>query len=444
MKWLILLALVASCGKHTEPKAVDLHDSDGDQIQNYEESEFDKYVANVESLKEVRGVLKVYTDKQREFKFSNKYDLKTRTLNIITGNENQLRPEEYFSEWSKIKIESSEIEFKQAQYDVKLSFDTGSDTPDHVILINGNERTKLADWSQNMTLQLSATTLIDLIKGKAELAMVKKFEHSLAPGQDSNKTIKEKTYRVFYDDGASTKVYYVSKDLSFNDFLAKMKVDISVVIDEDYLFFSRGMDEKLWFSREMHNGDKVVVKNSVDVLRETFLKRFTYNKTTIERLNGKSNNSLNFQNKEGAKIYVRFKSFYKTNRTFAETQEVRGGGGGGREGNANGRCTIHRRLVKNDQVQMLNIEDLAQEIMTPDSLVQERVEMRSDDTGTYWDMKLDATDLNSTLMFKPLPTNSYVITGVVRSSCDSTGGTQSTNPEGKLSLEVESYVEKID
>ncbi len=59
MKWLILLALVASCGKHTQPKALDLHDSDGDQIQNFEESDFDKYVANVESLSEVKGVLRV-------------------------------------------------------------------------------------------------------------------------------------------------------------------------------------------------------------------------------------------------------------------------------------------------------------------------------------------------------------------------------------------------
>lgn len=444
MKWFILLALITACGKHTEPKALDLHDSDGDQIQNYEESEFDKYVANVESLKEVKGVLRVYTDKQREFVFSNNYDLKTRTLEMITGNENQLRLEEYFSEWSKIKIEGPEIEFKKAQYEVNLAFDTGSDKPDHLILINGNEKTRLADWSQNMTLKLSATTLVDLINGKAELALVKKFEHSLAPGQDSNKTIREKTYRVFYDDGSMAKVYYVSKDLNFDDFLAKMKVDIGVIIDEDYLFFSsHDVGDKSWFIRKMQNGDKVVVKNSINVLRETFLKRFSYKKTTIGRLNGKSIGGLNLQNKEGAKVYLRLKSFYKTNKTFVETQEVRGGGGGGREGNAGGRCTIHRRLVKTDEVQMLDIEDLAQEIMTPESLTQERVEMRSDDTGTYWEMKLDTANPNSSLMFKSLPANSYVITGEFRSSCDYTGGMQSTNPEGKLSLEVESYVEKI-
>lgn len=445
MKWLILLALVASCGKHTEPRALDLHDSDGDQIQNYEETEFDKYVANVESLKAVRGVLRVYTDKERELSFSNKYDLETHTLDKITGNENQMRPEEYFSEWSKLKYEGPELEFLKTQYDVTLEFETVSDTPDYVFILTGKEKTELVTWTPVMTMRLSGKTLKDLTNGTAEIVMVKKFKHSLAPGQDSNKTIKEKTYRVYYNDGSSSKVYYVSKDLGFNDFLAMMKVNSAQAVDEDLLFFAtQATNAKTWFVREMLNGDKVVVKNTIQELREKFLKRFTYTKTTLGRINGKSNGVLNLQNKEGAKVYLRLRSFFKTNRTFVESQEVRGGGGGGREGNANGRCTIHRRQIKTDVAQSLTFEEFAHEIMTPESFVQERVEVDSDDKGTYWEMKLDSLNLNSTLMFRPLPANSYVITGEIRSSCDFTGSMQNTNPEGKLSLEVESYVEKIE
>lgn len=37
MKWFILIILFA-CGKHDEPKQLDLRDSDGDQVLNYQES----------------------------------------------------------------------------------------------------------------------------------------------------------------------------------------------------------------------------------------------------------------------------------------------------------------------------------------------------------------------------------------------------------------------
>lgn len=445
MKWLILLALVASCGKHTQPKAVDLHDSDGDQIHNYEESDFDKYVANFESLSEVKGVLRVFTDKQRELSFSNKYDLEKRTMEMITGNEKQLRPEEYFSEWSKIKFQDNNIEFLQSQYVVTLDFETGSDKPDEVVLISGNKRTLLAPWSPQIELKLSGQTLKDLQKGNAEIAMVKKFERSMSPGQDSNKTIKEKTYRVYYNEGSSSKVYYVSKDLNFEDFLGLKKVHLAVGINEDLIFFeSQTTSGETWFYREMENGDKVVVKSNRNELREIFLKRFEYKKTTIGRENGISKGVLNLQNKKEAKIYLRVRSFYKTKRTFVETTEVRGGGGGGREGNAAGRCKIHRRLIENESVEYLNLENFAFEIMTPETFVQDRVEVTSDDLGTYWDMKVDARNPNSALKFKSLPANSYLATGEISSSCDYMGSMQKTNPEGKLSLEVESYVEKIE
>ena len=445
MKWLILLALVASCGKQTEPRALDLHDSDGDQIQNYEESEFDKYVANFESLKEVKGVLKVFTDKQNDLSFSNQFDTGTRSLDMITGNENQLQVDEYFSEWSMIEFKKTDISFTKAQYIVNLEFQSGSDTPHQVILINGNTRANLGVWSKSMELKLSGETLQNLINGTSHLALVKKFERSLAPGQDSNKTIKEKTYRVLYNNDSSSKVFYVSKELSFDRFLEMMKVESATVIDEDMLFFnSQDTSGLKWYVREMLNGDKVIVKMKFDNLRHRFLQRFNYSRTIIGRENGKTNGKINFQNKQGAKVYLNLKSFYKTHRTFVETQEIRGGGGGGREGNAAGRCTIHRRLVKSDEAQMLNIEELANEIMTPETFIQERVEIKSNDSGTYWQMKLDTTNPNSLFMFKALPTSSYVSTGEIRSSCDFTGRMQDTNLEGKLSLEVESYVEKID
>jgi hypothetical protein len=446
MKWILLLATITACGKYTEPEKLDLHDSDGDQIQNYNESEFDKHIANFDSLGEVKGVIKFYNGKTHEISFSNNYDLKNRTIEMITGNEKQLRTEEYFTEWSKLQIEKVDVNYLQTHYEVSLEFESGSDKPDQIILTRGKEKTVLGDWMPLMKLTLSAKTLKDLFNGDSELVMIKKFRPSLSPTQEMYDAIREKTYRVFFNDGKSSKIYYVSKDLKFENFIDMKNIINGSVIDEDSLFFSsREVSETRWFLREFPSGDKVVVKNDINFLRERFLKRFDYQKSNIGRLNGTTFGSLKLQNKEGAKVYLRIKSFLKTKRTFVESREVRGsGGGGGREGSANGRCSIHRRLVQSENVEKLQIEDLAQEIISSERFVQTRLQVFSDDMGVFWELKLDPLDLNSSLMFKPLPQTTFTITGGIYNTCDDTIASQSTNQEGKLNLEIESYVEKID
>lgn len=95
MKWLILLALVSACGKHQEPKALDYRDSDGDQIQNYQETELDKYVANFESLGSISGVLRFNAEKTIELTFNNEHDLNTKTLDLMTANAERVKLEDY-------------------------------------------------------------------------------------------------------------------------------------------------------------------------------------------------------------------------------------------------------------------------------------------------------------------------------------------------------------
>lgn len=446
MKWLILLTLITACGKHSEPAALDLRDSDGDQIQNHQEkSELNKYVANFKSLTEVKGVIRFFADKPVEIEFSNAHDLNAYTLNMITGNENQLRSEEYFSEWSKISLaEMPVLNFSQNQVQVKLEFVSGSDSPNEVLLVNGKSIMKLGSWKQQMNLTFSAQDLKDLTSGEAEIVLVKKFENKMAEDQDANETIKEKTYRVYFNDGSESKIYYVSKDLEYDRFLEMMKIDVDRDIDDDLLFFhGERWTDKRWYDRELKNGDKVLVRQSLSSLREVFLKRFTIKTTTIGRVNGQSSNSLSFMNKENAKVYLKIKSFYKTVRTFVESREVRGGGGGGRDGNGGGRCTIHRRNVSGEEKRYLPQRILGEELGT-DLFNESFIDSRNDEKGNeFWQMKLEAPTPNFELKFKSYAAKTYVLTGEIESSCDYTGNKQNTHPEGKLSLEVESYVEKI-
>lgn len=444
MKWLILLALIASCGKHSEPAAVDLKDSDGDQVQNYKETELDKYVANFEKLGEVKGTIKFLNEKSVELEFSNLHDLSAQTVKMITGNENQLKPEQYFSDWSKGSLaKNEEMNFSQLKYQVKLEFVTGSDEPNEVLLVNGKTVLKLGVWQKMMTLTMTAQDLKDLMAGRAELVFVKNFEAKMAKDQDARKTIEEKTYRVYYNDGLSSQVYYVSKELEYDRFLELKNITSHHDIDEDFLFFNYEETEARWFNREFKNGDKVIVKQPFSQLRKEFLKRFTITTKTIGRVNGQASEGINFLNTENAKIYLKIKSFTQTVRTFVESREVRGGGGGGREGNSGGRCSITRRGVKAEDKKYLNQSVLEAELgsdLFNETLIYESSDERGND---FWQMKLEAPTPNFTLKFKSYASNTYVQTGEIGNSCGFGGAPQWLHPEGKLSLELESYVEKI-
>lgn len=445
MKWLILLALIVSCGKYSEPPAVDLKDSDGDQVQNYKESELGKYVANFERLTEVKGTVRFVNDKPFEISFSNTHDLNSHTVKMITGNEDQLKPEQYFSEWSKLSLEKNvEINFSQPQYQVKLEFVSGSAKPDEVLLVNAKSVLKLGPWKELMTLTVAGQDLKELIAGRAELVLVKNFHAKMAKDQDARKTIQEKTYRVYYNDGVQSQIYYVSNELEYDRFLELMKIDLVQDISEDFLFFNSQEDkEEKWYDREMKNGDKVIVKKSLSLLRAEFLKRFTIKTKTIGRVNGQAMEGLNFGNKENAKVYLRIKSFSKTVKTFTETDEGRGGGGGGKDGNSGGRCNIHRRIVKSEETKILPLRALEEELGT-EMFSENFLNEARDEKGDYfWQMKLDTPAPNYTLKFKSHAANTYVLTGEIKSTCDYVGSTQNTHPEGKLSLELESYVEKI-
>lgn len=444
MKWLILLTLISACGKHTQPKADDIRDSDGDHIQNYMESDFDKYVANIEELKEVKGVIRFTSDINREFSFSNSYDRLSRSIDMITGNEKQISYEEYFSEWSKTELNNpTRLNLNQEMYNVTIEFADGSDEPNEVLLLKNNIHLRLGNWSKAMKVRLTSQDLASLVAGESKLVMVKKFKPSLKDARDSNLTIKEKTYRVYVNDGNDTQVYYVSKDLEFEKFLAQLKIEQTVSINEDYLFFgSNETNETKWFSRELSNGEKVAVKSNFSELRKVFLKRFDYQKKIIGRNNGKTLDSIFLQNKEGSKVYLRVNSLSKTFRTFSESSQTRGLGGGGREGNAEGRCTYYTRRISSETVHPLNLEEMIKEIST-ESFNPAHVETFENDNGTYWEMKLDTLNPNSILSFNSLSSQGYHVVGEYRSSCGSVTSRTMMHTEGKLSIEVESYVEKI-
>jgi hypothetical protein len=90
MKTLLLLLLLAACGKNEMPPENDMNDSDGDSIPNYREAEMDKYISKVFPLQEVETEIEFQTGSTKltshKFMISNKIDLQKYSVDLLVRN----------------------------------------------------------------------------------------------------------------------------------------------------------------------------------------------------------------------------------------------------------------------------------------------------------------------------------------------------------------------
>jgi hypothetical protein len=454
MKWLILLALI-SCGKHDEPKTMDLRDSDGDQVLNYAEEDLDKYVANYESLENIKGVLRFTLNEIIEIPVSNNVDLGKEALDLLAKNEKRVPNRDHFSEWSNLRLNTDKkfAEPKRALYVVSLQFENGSGIADELILKSQDTVLNLGKWSTDMSLQISGENLRKILCGEARLALRKRPKKSEIFNEDQSTSIKEKTYRVYVNDGKKSKILYVSKDLPFLDLQKMLRVSAHSMTNEDEIFFNSHLPEETrWFAREFENGQKVLAYVSRKELRQHFLNNYQYQKVIITRENGIPKTSLKFNNVRDAKVFLRINSIIQTQRTFEETKQIKryGHGGGGYEGTGLEvyECTHYMRSVKSETSAKPSLDTVFENVDSAffegeeifERLLQDRV---------FWEMKLNVLPENSELILLPRLALTYVVTGEYKNSCPDSITTRNrnasfkTNTEGKLSFEVESFVEKL-
>lgn len=452
MKWLILLALIAGCGKHKEPKALDYKDNDGDQVLNYEESEFDKYIANYESIGSVKGSILFKLNEKVELKLTNGDDLESRILGTMVSNEKRIHKEEHFSEWAKLKVEQPVQlpKLNQVDYEVLVQFEKDSGDPHQVHFESKKYSYVVGEWKQNMKFRLTAENLTSLANGNAHFVLRKNSKRSPLFGMDSEESIKNKTYRLLFDDGKKTVIYYVSKELNFKGVQKILGVSARTIENEDEFFFnSKKLAEAEWIGREFANGDKVLLLADFEKLRTRFFQNYTYQKTILSRVNGISKKKMEFANRNMANVYMRIRpleqilyvfEFQKVKRTYGE-------GGGGREGGASVKqtCTHHYRVIKQEQksIPQLNVLLESNDFILNDKHAAGALE-QEDERGNYFELKFISLPDNSFMKLNETPAENKVLIGEISPRCgESTGASQEIDAEGKLSFEVESFVEKI-
>jgi hypothetical protein len=450
MKWLILMTLL-SCGKHEAPTYLDLRDSDGDQVQNFQEYGMDKYIADIRSFGVVEGTLKYSDVNLRETSFTNRNDLKSEIMKLAVG-DTSTNHEKHFSEWSILKLDLSNklSETSSEVNTVHLHFTNVEIEPDELLLLKGNSRIKLGRWAAYMRVELSKDQFNELMKGKSSLWLKKNVPKKIAHSPNSiNETVVQKTSRLYINDGTDARVLYISKDLDSETLLNHFDITSSTLITDELLFFNSHIQTApKWFHRDYENGDKVVVYGTLDNLRSYFYNKFEKSTLNLMRENGHPINSLVISNPSKAPVYLRVRPS-QVMRTFKEHSESKthrvGSALHGSDDSWN--CNYLKRAIQSEYSILPRVEEFMQYLNMNLNDV-EIIEQR-DERGIFWEVKLLNILDNANFSLPTKSPDSFTTTGQYSVKCDrgmpahANSAAYSTNVEGKLSFEIESFVEKI-
>lgn len=447
MKWLILV-LIVSCGQKNPP-AKDVGDSDGDQILNYQEEtgELGKFTANIKPFAEVKATLSFRQGtKMVSLELSNESNLHRISFNLLTKRADLIKMEDHFSEWSRLRILATDAvnDFPEKAYDMTLRFHTTTETPDHLDLGD----VTLGKFMPVMKFHLSGGEMSDLTRGKIALSL--KRAGMKIPYSESS-TIRQRTYRVFWNEGKITQVFYVSHELPFERFLKLKNIIQARIIDE-----KQGLgwtdENKDWWIRDLGEKDKVIVKASEKDISLEMERNFLKDTQIVKRSNGRSMKTVSISKIPEARLFLKLRGT-KELFNFSETTRRSRRGGGHQEGqmsclhwirniNSNGETALtSEEILSNLQVQTENKSFSSDELK---SMAYEAL----DEAGPYLEVLFDSADQHFNMTMPNRPASTYTRTGEYQWECEAiprrTGGGVETNNEGHFTTRIDTYVEKLE
>jgi len=446
---IIILLILISCGKHEEPKYVDIKDKDGDQLLNHEEESIQKYIAHIDELKKVSGVLSFIEKEQQEILVSNEFSIKDKILNDMTVDERFLPNESHLLDGEKLKIQTKKfILLTKPFYQMELHFSHDSDSVNELILKTNEGEMILGKWEEEMSFQLSKENLSGILNGEFFLILRKNLT------SDKIQSIKKKTYKLHLISKKQTKIMYISKELETEAIKHSLGIYETSPYVEQHLLLNKDLSESpQWFIKELKNGDKFLVNISPKELSEKLKIHFVQKKHHLLRLNGQSASHVQLSNPKNSKVYLKILSADQTFRTFKEIQrniKHGHGGGGGAHGNGPERftCTHFMRVIENETQQIPTIDYLIKNINEVELIENMTIFQGSHHSGNEWILNFVKTPENMSFSLNQLKTDSYVLTGEYHNSCSFLPNREResstfSNLEGKLSIEIESFVEKI-
>ncbi len=455
MKHLLLLIILSACN-HEMPAKKNLADTDGDQIRDeYESSESQRYIADVTPLGKIKMELTFQQGRQAiespAIQLENFNSLDEYILKLMVKNVKTLPMNDYFFEFSEMKVTSGEYpkEINQERVGIRLKLIETDQTVQVGYFEEGNHKS-MGDIHKVRDFILPKSEVDNLISGKAYLTIssnIKKPFYEMTQHQ----TIKEKTYRVYFRDEEGTKVYYVANELNFKDFLKVLNINEYQMIDEvSLLTTTYDLQESSWWVRNLNATDKVVVKENLKNLSDEYLLGFEQDKIKMVRKNGVTNRTLDFSKDMNARALLKIRSLKTINEFSTRTAKEYYINGRRSEGEM---CTSvnHYRSIKDVFETTYSEDDFKNDFqLIADNNLVNNFELKpsEDEKGFFWELTVPEGISNFKLILNNLPESDYLRLGNFKSSCFSfqngpKPGKVLVTPEAELSLEIETYLEKI-
>lgn len=457
MKYLLMLLLLASCGKHEEPASQDLGDTDGDHIINkFETSDFEKNVADITPFGQIEAELRfqqgmVQVEKSN-IVLENRTNLSAYTKSLMVNNISGLTMDDYFSEQAILRLKDGQIQaaIKEKTIPVIIVF-KNFNQPKTLTLITKDKKINLGSFKSTAAITLDKDQLESILKGDSFFSLSRDTQKQFFINSQEE-DIKEKTYRVFMDNGSEVKVYYVAKEYPFLKFLEHFKIASFQQIEEaNLLTTAHATTLPAWWVRSLNSRDKIVIYENLKNLADHYFSGFKKEKHTVQRVNGQTQANLILEKPVAAKALIKIRP-NQINSNFNESSKnERYRRGRPSESGDTWNCNNYFRTEVNTTPAAVSEQDIrhALDVRIDGQLFEYYpLEIGEDELGTFWEIAIPTGVRKLEMSLKNLPASAYFQTGLFYSKCDGRYPAPQIvqnlrTIEKQLDLNIEAFIENI-
>lgn len=452
MKYLLLFLVLSACGKHQQPIGQDLRDSDGDSIRN--NIDRDKFMANIVTIDEIHATLEFQTGqnilKTHSYKLSNETDLESQSKDLLVKNALSLNDHIFFSEFSKMSFKSSSQQLANldSRLRITLHFSKTKNQPKSIFLVTPKSKIRLSEWAEKVEFSLTQDDLNSLIAGKYFL-WLSHTDNSSSLEED----IKNKSYRIFYNKGSQTQVFYISKELSIPQILNSLGISKYKNIEEENLLTTTIKPEvSEWWVRILNTNDIVIVHANSRELSDHYFTTLEHRTEVVSRLNGFSSADFSLNKNINARILLKIRAIRKA-ANFEESIVDNRRRVGGIDNTDKWGCVTHVRSRTPEFSTDFTNEDFQRAFLLNGNYSQQQTEpleirYLEDEMGPFWEIEILNTDffvLSLSNISKALykPTGAFKSEKCIGDSKNRVYNNNLQTYERSLVLNIEAFVEII-
>ncbi len=448
MKYLVIIILLASCGKKTPQQYIDMRDTDGDQIVNALDE--DPYIADIDPVEKLNGTISIsLSGEKKQFEvisFTNEKDLDAQTEKLLTQGQMTEKIEDYFTEWNQLRFSNinQKLYLNQSHFDLRITFSSEANLPSIIVFKSENEE-KSYSAKRSTVLNLSQAEILSLAQGKSQIWIRSNNSRKGWQGA-TEESIKEKTYRIFLKEKSESKILYVSTEVDIQDFLIKKNIYQATDLNSIYIPFEEESLTKRWWIKQIGKGDFILAHLSLKEVQQMFKRQFRFqDKISASRENGKSKKTISLSKPFMSTLYFKLSASKSMRTFFNHSKKVKL-----RYGGEYYECLENYTSVKKETLNELDVHELISiiEVKIDEKLIDLSPEMfaRSPLTN-HWFLKIEETGEKFTINLKDQDKTLYRATGLTSLDCGERNDQYAKNflsPESYAQIDAEAYIENVE